>query len=179
MKQFFAGLRGVQSVLSHDELVDLYLEIRPKLERVIGHRVGSLAVAAELAQEMFFRIDAIQATFPTTEDAENYFIRAAMNAAVDYLKIEARRRTLMQEAGVSDAVEYEPSTERRVLARDGLRHIEAALDELPEKCRTIFIMSRVQGLTHPQIAAELGVSQSLVEKYVVRALLHCRGRLGE
>ena len=40
-------------------------------------------------------------------------------------------------------------------------------------------MSRMEGKTHAEIAAELGVSKSLVEKYAVRALLHCRARLNE
>ncbi|WP_428152517.1 RNA polymerase sigma factor [Brevundimonas sp.] len=164
--------------LDRDDLVDLYLELRPRLERVIARRTGSLSLAADLAQEMFFKIDTIRAVLPTRTDAERYFLRAAVNASLDHLKIEARRRAILQDEGATLATST-PSSERGMLAREDLRRVEAALSELPEKCRTVFRMSRFDGLSHARIAAELGVSQSLVEKYMVRALLHCRTRLAE
>uniref|UniRef100_UPI0035CB6BE9 RNA polymerase sigma factor n=1 Tax=uncultured Sphingomonas sp. TaxID=158754 RepID=UPI0035CB6BE9 len=165
--------------LCREDLVDLYLEIRPKLERVIARRTGSLSLAADLAQEMFFKIDVIKITLPTRADAERYFLRAAINAALDHLKVETRRRAILQEAHASAVPSTAPSPERNSLARDELRKVDEALAELPKKCRAVFVMSRFHGLSHVAIATELGVSQSLVEKYVARALLHCRARLAD
>jgi len=174
----FRSEKSSVMALSREGLIDLYLEMRPRLERVIARRTGSLTLAADLAQEMFFKIDTIKVALPSRTDAERYFLRSAVNASLDHLKIEARRRAILQAEG-STSASTTPSAERGTLAREDLRRVEVALAELPEKCRAVFKMSRYDGLTHAQIAVELGVSQSLVEKYVVRALLHCRARLAD
>ncbi len=164
------------SRLSNDALTAIYLEIRPKLERVILRRVGSAALSADLAQEMFFRIGTIKSDLLTRADAERYFMRVAMNASLDHLKIEARRREILQHS--TPLVETStPSPEAAMLTRDDIRIVEDALTELPVKCRDILLLSRIDGFSHAEIAAKLGVSRSLVEKYIVRALVHCRRRL--
>lgn len=157
-------------------LIDIYLDIRPRIERVIAHRTGSTSLAADIAQEMFLKIGAISVAFATREDVERYLLRVAANAALDHIKIETRRREILEDAGRT-AIAATPSPEAGLMASDGLRRVEEALAELPEKCRAVFMMSRFHGLSHAEIAAQLGVSRSLVEKYVVRALLHCRARL--
>ena len=167
------------SALAREDLIDVYLELRPKIERVIARRTGSVTLAADIAQEMFFKIDTIRVSLATRVDAERYLLRVAANASLDHIKIEARRRAILDDEGRTAVPATVPSPERHSLAIDRLRHVEEALAELPEKCAAVFTMSRFQDLSHSEIAAELGVSKSLVEKYVVRALLHLRARLSD
>lgn len=167
------------AVLTREDLTDIYLDLRPRIERVIARRTGSLTLAGDLAQEMFFKIGAIRVSLATRADAERYLLRVAANAALDHVRIEGRRRAILEDAGKTEPLANPLSPERSLLASDQLRRVEDALRELPEKCRAVFTMSRFNGLSHAEIAARLGVSQSLVEKYVVRALLHCRSRLSD
>ena len=162
--------------LSPEALIDVYLDIRPKLERVIARRVGSKTLAADLAQEMFFRIGSVKAVLSTRRDAEHYFLRAALNASLDHLKVEGRRRELLHDSEplFHDAT---PSPEAVAMARDDVRVVEQALSELPAKYRDILLLSRVDGFSHAEIAAQLGVSRSLIAKSLTRALVHCRRRL--
>jgi RNA polymerase sigma factor (sigma-70 family) len=162
--------------LSTERLVDVYLQIRPRLERVIGKRLGSTALACDLAQEIFLRIPSIKVALNSTADAERYFVRIAMNASLDYVKVEKRRSAILDASG--SVFGYAPPTpEAECLAKDDIRIVEAALRELPPKCRDVLLLSRIEGLSHEEIAQRLGVSRSLVEKYAVRAILHCRQRL--
>jgi len=48
---------------------------------------------------------------------------------------------------------------------------------MPSKCRAAFVMSQIQGLDASTIAAALDITDSMVRKYVVRALLHCREQM--
>jgi RNA polymerase sigma-70 factor (ECF subfamily) len=48
---------------------------------------------------------------------------------------------------------------------------------MPAKCRAAFVMSQIHGLDAATIAARLGVTDSMVRKYVVRALLRCREQM--
>lgn len=55
--------------------------------------------------------------------------------------------------------------------------LACALEELPLKCRQIYVRHRLEGLTHSEIAQEMGLSRSMVEKYMTRALRHLESRL--
>jgi DNA-directed RNA polymerase specialized sigma24 family protein len=48
---------------------------------------------------------------------------------------------------------------------------------MPAKCRAAFVMSQINGLDAATIASHLGITDSMVRKYVVRALLHCREQM--
>jgi RNA polymerase sigma-70 factor (ECF subfamily) len=48
---------------------------------------------------------------------------------------------------------------------------------MPPKCREAFVMNQIQGLDAATIARRLGITDSMVRKYVVRALLHCRAHI--
>ena len=67
-----------------------------------------------------------------------------------------------------------PAPEHSALAADELAQLEQTLRGLPRRCRDVLYMSRVEGMTHAEIAKALGVSKSLVDKYAVLALTQCR-----
>ena len=74
----------------------------------------------------------------------------------------------------TDEDEPNYSVEASIEAEQALKAVEAALYELPTKCRQAFVMHRRNGMSYPDIAAELAVSVSMVEKYIIRALKHLR-----
>jgi len=53
----------------------------------------------------------------------------------------------------------------------------AALEELPLKCRQIYVRHRLEGWSHTEIARDMGLSRSMVEKYMTRALRAINERL--
>ena len=69
------------------------------------------------------------------------------------------------------------SPEQIVSGREKLARIFAAVDALPDKCRQAFLLHRSSGLSYGDIAKELGVSVSSVEKYILQALKACREAL--
>lgn len=164
------------SMLTNAELVDLFIDLRPRIERVLMGRVGCPQAAADLAQEMYFRVLRVADKLPNEDEARRYLLRMATNAATDHFRVTGRREQLL--SGLSalfEGVESDP--EDSVIADEQMLVIDAALRELPSKCRDILFLSRVEGLTHPEIAARLRISESLIQKYIVRALRHCRARL--
>lgn len=164
------------AVLSNTELVDLFIGLRPRIQRVLMGRVRCRETAADLVQDMYFRISRAADRLPNEDEARRYLLRMATNAATDHFRVTGRRDELL--GGLTALFnDVENGPEDAVINGDQMRVIEAALAELPPKCRDILILSRVEGLTHPEIAARLGISESLVQKYIVRALRHCRLRL--
>lgn len=51
--------------------------------------------------------------------------------------------------------------------------LAAALEELPAACREAFLLNRLDGLTHVEIARRFGVCAKSVQRYIERALRHC------
>ncbi|WP_264622987.1 sigma-70 family RNA polymerase sigma factor [Kerstersia gyiorum] len=66
-----------------------------------------------------------------------------------------------------------PSPESILLVREALMRIDAMLGAMPERTRTIFLMVRVDGMRHAEIAERLGMAETSVKRHVQRAYLAC------
>jgi RNA polymerase sigma factor (sigma-70 family) len=64
--------------------------------------------------------------------------------------------------------------EQDAISRDLLDRIGAAIDALPSRCREAFVLNRIHGLSHEEVARQMGISRSAVEKHVMRGLHACR-----
>jgi RNA polymerase sigma factor (sigma-70 family) len=168
----------MSDTLTYSDLQSVFMEARADLERMLRRRLGSSHAAADLTQDIYLRLRRITAPLPDRHQARAYLFRMAGNLVTDHVRVEGRRAELLAGnvvlfEGICDGPEHD------ALTRDQMRQVEDALSELPPRCKDVLYMSRMEGKTHAEIAAELGVSKSLVEKYAVRALLHCRARLNE
>ncbi len=156
---------------------------RRSLERFLASKLDNPEDAADVAQEAFLRIQRLRSP-QQLDNPRAFLFQVAANLAVD----ELRRRTLRQrflksELRRSPGEAPAPpdsgglAPEEILDARERLRQVYAAIDSLPDKCRQAFLLHRNAGLSYADIARELGVSVSSVEKYILRALKHCRAAL--
>jgi RNA polymerase sigma factor (sigma-70 family) len=72
-----------------------------------------------------------------------------------------------------------PQGEYDLTYRDLQSSVEANLQDLPERCREIFLLSRKEQLSIPEIAERLAISRRTVENQLTRALNHLRHSLGD
>lgn len=70
-----------------------------------------------------------------------------------------------------------PSHEERLHSMQRLQILQIAIQALPEKCRRVFVMYKLQHLSYEEISETLGLSRHAVEKHVGRGLEFCRKRL--
>ncbi|MCF7222660.1 RNA polymerase sigma factor [Marilutibacter chinensis] len=64
----------------------------------------------------------------------------------------------------------EPSHEQRIDTQQQLVHVRRLILELPERCREVYLLNRIEGMSYPQIAERFGISVKAVEKHISRAL---------
>lgn len=162
--------------LDRSDLLALFGEIRPELMRLVQRRTGNPDTAADLVQDISVKLMTLRTVLPDRDQARAYIFRMAMNIATDLARTNARRAQILAGAQVLFE-DVGPDPETVAVARDQIRQVEKALDELNPKCREVLILARVHGLAHKEIARQLGVSVSSVEKYQIKALRHCRQRL--
>ncbi|MFZ5779020.1 MAG: RNA polymerase sigma factor [Pseudomonadota bacterium] len=159
-------------------LVASFREHYQDLLRFLVRRTGDPERAADLAQDTYLRLAAASPAAGEIRNARAYVYRVAGNLAIDALRRERRTASDLADAETGEGVpDPAPSAEVWTLDRERLRLLELALDELPRNAREALLLSRVEGCSFAEIADRLGVSQSMVAKYIVQALRHCRDRL--
>ncbi|WP_081884860.1 sigma-70 family RNA polymerase sigma factor [Paraburkholderia kururiensis] len=150
-----------------DEFRSSYQWLKSKLHR----RLGSDADAEDLASSSFAELAGIEDLTAVREP------RALLTVIAQRLTYELwRRRDLERAYLVSLASGDEPvapSAETLAEISQALTLIDQALDGLSAKAKSAFIYSQVDGLTYAEIAERLGVSSSMVRKYIAQALTRC------
>ena len=146
------------------------------LLRFLNCRLKSMPEAMEVAQEAYVRLLQLD-----TSDGIGYLraflFKTAANLAADRLKSVARRERIDKLEFFVTEVRYEPSPETEIAARQEVAAILNLLDELPARCRYVFVMHRFYGHSIAEVAHLLNLSVRTTQLYVERALVFCRSRL--
>lgn len=134
-------------------------------------------VSQELTQESFINLSN-QAKKQKVDHPRGLLFRIARNLALDYLKHEKVTNNYAQSNDPSLKKETQTSSVEHVSVLDQRAAIvNQVIDELSPRCREVFIMSKILEKTYAEIASELNISESGVEKHIMKGLLHCKKRL--
>ncbi len=106
--------------------------------------------------------------------------RIARNLALTQLTKKSTKITdYLEESGASVVIECRAAADSEVEAQESLGLYCAAVAALPEKCRQVFLLRKVHGLAHKEIAQRMSLSVSSVEKYLLRGILECKAFVQE
>jgi RNA polymerase sigma-70 factor (ECF subfamily) len=103
--------------------------------------------------------------------------RALLLAVARHAAIEQRRRTRVRAPDAIDAAEFDERLGGQLGDQDAQLLLKQIITALPPKLRDVFVLSRFAGMTYPQIAGQLNISQKTVEARMTRALAHCVSQL--
>jgi len=164
-------------------LIELFLERRSDLVRFFTQRLRSDVAAEDLVQEIYLRL----ASADPQEEIGNpigYLYRVGTNLMLQRMRGE--RRSLARDAAWREVnharigdldVADEAGAEAAVAARQRLEAVIRAVGELPSQTQKVFSLHKLDGLSHAEVAARLGVSRSAVEKHMIAVLRHLAERL--
>ena len=147
----------------------LYSENYGWLVGWLRRRVRCRQEAADLAQDTFVRVLKRPGSHDQVREARAWLCTIAGGLVVDRVRRQALERACMDALGHLPESRH-PSPESRLQLLQTLVLIDSALDRLSPNAREAFVMSRVEGLSYPEIASRLGVCLSSVEKYMAAAL---------
>ncbi|MBL8266377.1 RNA polymerase sigma factor [Steroidobacter sp.] len=155
----------------------LYKEYGQTLRSFLVRRRLSQDQVADVVQETYYRVQQADSV-ESIRHPRAFLLRVANNVLLNARK---SHRNLFEECTPDidsfNVAAEDPSAYRQLSAEQELAIVRAALLELPPKCREAFVMNRFENLSYPQIARELNLSVSMIEKYISQALAHMRHRV--
>lgn len=111
------------------------------------------------------------------EEPRSYLARGIANGVID----RHRRRGIIPFRALDELAEHEHPTvadgQSAYYTSELLTALMAALQELPPACQRVYLQHRLEGWSHAEIAEDMGISRSMVEKHMIRALQHIGERL--
>jgi RNA polymerase sigma factor (sigma-70 family) len=151
----------------------------PALLNYLRRRISPEEDAEEAVQDSFMRLLRYQHSKPAF--AWRFLLyRIAANVATDHAR-HAKSHYAAQHVQLDELVmaSSDPSQERVVSGQQELLLLRAAILELPPKCRQVFLLNRMHGMSYSQIARHCGISVKMVERHIHKAVTRCLAKVDE
>ena len=156
---------------------------RPQLVRFFTSRTGNAAEAEDVVQDIWLHVARSDSGPVATPLA--YLHKIGMNIVLD--RVRERQRRVRREQSWSDvaieqcggeATDDAPSPLAEAEGRQTVRQLAAAIETLPPGAARVFRRHKLDGVSQADLALELDISRSAVEKHMAVALRHLRAALG-
>lgn len=157
-------------------LENLFRSSEADLRHYVRSRSASIGAddVDDIVQESFLRISSLE-SHDSIRNPRGFLFRTARNLLVD----KARKRSVRAAAHLPFEMGYEAqnraskklSPECQVSAQQELDVVLKAIDDLPDRCRRVFLLQRRNNYTYAKVAEILDISESMVQKHMRRALV--------
>lgn len=152
-------------------------EVQPhegKLRAYLQHRFPTIGDVDDIVQETYARLFRERQAGKNFE-ARSYLFPVARNVAFDIFR---RNRTIamggLGEMAGLGVLEDRPDAAETASQGQELELLHEAIRLLPDRCREVFVLRRLQGLSHREIATRLGISENTVDAQLCNAIFRCR-----
>ena len=124
----------------------------------------------DLIQEAYCRLARLSDT-SAIASGRAYFFTVIRNLMVERIRRDrVVRIETVAEIDALPVMDDGVPADRRASAREQLKLVQRLIDNLPARCRGVFLLRRIEGLLQRQTAERLGVTENVVEKEVARGL---------
>lgn len=171
---------GLLEMLSNEDddaaFSELYNRYWDKLFGAAYKRVRSVETAEEIVQDLFADLWTRRKTLDIRSGLMVYLFSAVKYRVINNLHKQMVKRSFEQK-GVAFYDGYDNSTDEVVIANDLKSRLDHSAEQLPEKCRVIYHLSRNEYQSNKAIAEQLSISEKTVENQITKALKRLRTSL--
>lgn len=157
-------------------VMELFTRYSGQLQNFLSGRINRHDVE-DVAQKTYLQL----LQHPNPDEIQNpqaYLFRTASNLAIDSIRRDKTRSKFSDnEINTDDISSAAPSMETIIDSRLKFNKFLSTLEELPVPCRHAFILNRLDGLTHSEVAEQMGISKKTVQRYILKAIEHCEKHL--
>lgn len=148
----------------------LYVRYKNRLQSFCLFMLKSQTVAQDVVQEVFIKVWSARNSLTLDQSFSNYIYTLAKNQSLNELRSAKRKETmeniLFRKEEASDA----ENAENKLIIKEYQTLLEAAINELTEQKRKIFVMSRNEGKSHKEIAEIMQISPHTVQSHISDSL---------
>jgi RNA polymerase sigma-70 factor, ECF subfamily len=187
-----SAVKALRADGRHAEARERFAEVvarhQRRAARIAYHYLRDAAEADEAVQDAFIKAYSHLASFREELPFEVWFTRILVNGCLDRIKARTRRERWIVSMPDSTGTDRDlaermpghgPSPEDQLLAKERRERLAAALSELPDRQRSVFMLSHYEGCTSREVSAITGLNESTVRVHLFRAIRKLRGMLTE
>lgn len=160
---------------SVENVVSIYMSLRGSLARAVLGIVPPKEVE-DIVQETYVRVCQIEAKTKIREP-RSFLFRTARNLALDHVKrAESRLAVSVEdsgELGFNEAERLTDATYDQVATNEEFSQFCEAVRQLPLQCRRAFVLRKVYGYSQREIAKDMSLSESTIEKHIAQGVKRC------
>lgn len=163
-----------------DAFGELVVRYAASVSALAYQHVGDWEAARDISQTAFLKAYRGIGSLRTSQTFRAWLFRIAVNESVDYLRLRRTRKQNQLETSGGTAEDIATSEQRpleRLIAEEERAAVVAALDELPPRQRTVFVLRHFHGLSNAEIAETLSSSSNAVKVNLSYALKSLREKL--
>lgn len=134
-------------------------------------------VSEEMVQQVFYKLWEKRMNLKIHTSGKAFLYRAVQNECLNYLKHEKHKFAHQKHSLIMQDHMYREKASDHLILTELQTRLQKAMNELPEQCRNIFYMNRIEELKYREIADELGLSVKTVEAQISKALKILRKKL--
>lgn len=156
---------------------ELYVRYKDKLSSFCLHLLKSKEETNDIVQEIFIRLWESRAFIDPELSFSSFLYTMARNRILNYFR-DADIDEKAKEILAARKVAQEEAIDSHLIYTEYQKILQDAIDRLPPQRRKIFNMSRIESMSHKEIATELGISVNTVQEHISEALKFIKGYLG-
>lgn len=147
--------------------------LQVKLRRLLKSRGRSPHDIDDLMQEAFLRLQ-VYCREHSVQNEEAFLVTTVLNLSAEQARRASRVHLSTAEDELINIMDPAPDVHEILAGQQRLRRLMLGLQRLPPRSREVFLLNRSEGLSYIQIASQLDISLSMVEKHIARAAFFLR-----
>lgn len=140
--------------------------------------VDAREAAEEIVQQVFYKLWEKRQDIEFGSSEKAYLYKSVYNSSLNHIKhLQVKQQHVKHVAQQGEP--FQDDGGGKVLTKELSGHIQSAIEELPQQCRAVFLLSRMEELSYREIAERLAISVKTVEAQMGKALRTMRARLAD
>ncbi|WP_127077265.1 RNA polymerase sigma factor [Rhodomicrobium lacus] len=165
--------------IDHFGIAALYSNEQARLKRKLQRQGLTASSADDAVQDAFLRL--LRFSGADIQNERAYINRVAETVASNTMRGTRRGAAVIDPCAAVDenVADAAPLADARIISQEQLTALEAAISELPTRCREVLLLHKYEDLSYAEIAAHLGIAKNTVMVHMVKALARLRACLQE
>lgn len=180
-RRFFNITSAIHAIIQHDDtyafefIFDAFYE---KLMRVAHYYLENESLAEDAVADVFVKLWSGRTMLQKVNNLDNYLFTMTKNQCLTFLR-SAKNKTFPESQETLNQQIVLENPESHLIAEEFISYYNKKVNELPAKCKLVYMMVKEDGMKYKEVADLLSISVKTVENQMTKAMSHIRKCLAQ